>query len=41
MDAQQTYRLPPARVDVLGFYRALAAGDGWRPGEEPGSASNR
>ncbi|GAA2273137.1 hypothetical protein GCM10010149_14080 [Nonomuraea roseoviolacea subsp. roseoviolacea] len=33
----QVYRLPPARVDVRGFYREAATGDGWRPGEEAGA----
>ncbi|NUW42152.1 hypothetical protein [Nonomuraea rhodomycinica] len=38
VNVEQVYRLPPARVDVLGFYREVATGDGWRPGEQAGPA---
>ncbi|MBN6051815.1 hypothetical protein JYK22_07695, partial [Nonomuraea sp. RK-328] len=34
--AERAYRLPPARVDALAFYGAVAAGDGWKPSDEPG-----
>ncbi|NUW31736.1 hypothetical protein HTZ77_09885 [Nonomuraea sp. SMC257] len=36
VNVEQVYRLPPARVDVLGFYRETAGRDGWRSGEEAG-----